>query len=51
MVLRLNPITIIPYSLITSQGVSFQVSGPDSGNVIIDSSVSLDPPVWQPVFN
>lgn len=49
VVLRLNAITLIPISYALSTGFNFQVTGPGTGAVIIDATLGLNPPNWQPI--
>ena len=49
VVLQLNPIVIFPNPLLTSDHFSFQATGPDTGTAIVETTVFLNPPNWQPV--
>jgi hypothetical protein len=48
VVLRLNPVAIIPASLTVSNGLNFQSTGPDTGSAVVETTPSLNPANWQP---
>jgi hypothetical protein len=49
ILLQLNSVAIIPTSVTLSNNFSFQATGPDTGSAIVESTLSLSPPNWQPI--
>lgn len=49
ILIQLNPVAIIPSSLIVNNGFSFQATGPDTGSAIVEVTTSLNPANWYPV--
>jgi hypothetical protein len=48
-VVRLNPVSIVPSSLLVSNGFHFQVTGSGTGTVVIEATLILNPATWQPL--
>lgn len=49
VIVRLNPITLVPTSLNFANGFNFLATGPATGSAVVETTLSLRPANWQPL--